>query len=155
MYFPNFSLYVVFHSYFSLSCSLSSLLIIIVILCNWWLSTNWYFIIAKNQLNFKNLPSKLYLSLPKFHQQCSFEVSALLLKHSKMTNSSISSLCLLFFSTNLPSKTFFHQIYFFSVFLNVSILIFPLKILCCIYIVLISEVHSEPCQHLKWSFMWK
>ena len=44
---------------------------------------------------------------------------------------------------------FFHQIHFFSVFFH-SVFIFPLKILCFIYIVgLISKAYSEPCQTSK------
>ena len=49
----------------------------------------------------------------------------------------------------------FHKIHFFHVFFR-SILIFPLKILYCIYIVvLISEAYSEPYQISKMEFFAK
>ena len=50
---------------------------------------------------------------------------------------------------------FFHQIHFSSAFFC-NVLIFPLKIFYCIYIVvLISEAYSEPCQTSKMEFLRK
>ena len=50
---------------------------------------------------------------------------------------------------------FFHQIHFSSA-LFCNVLIFPLKILYCIYIVvLISEAYSDPCQTSKMEFLRK
>ena len=85
IYFLKFSLYEVFHWYFSVSSIGFFQSIKLASYYNYknhdfvhsWLSTISYLINVEDQLNSKNLQMKLRMRLPKFHPQYFFKLSVL------------------------------------------------------------------------------
>ena len=125
-FFYLYYLFEIFHWYFSVSWRLSSLLVIVIIkivsLYNSSVSTCFYFINVRDQLNSKNLELQCSFELSVYilgSHKCNFVVGfpildiqylilfgiILLLKRNNMTNASISSarLFLFFVSTNALS----------------------------------------------------